>query len=89
MSFKPSLFTKETHQQSAFHLEGKHAIARMREVPSAGGKEAVYKLNKLQCVECHADPHGAEFSAAPYENRCDACHTQETFKPTTFGPKRH
>jgi hypothetical protein len=89
VSFKPSLFTQEMHQQSRFRLEGKHASLECAKCHQPAGKDAVYELNRLKCVECHADPHGAEFATAPYENRCDACHTQDSFKPTTFGPKRH
>ncbi len=89
ISFKPSLFTREMHQKSAFRLEGKHVTLECSKCHQPAGKDAEYKLNKSTCVQCHADPHGEEFAAAPHANRCEDCHTQDTFHPTTFGPARH
>ena len=89
VTFKPALFTKETHQQSAFPLEAKHASLDCAKCHMPEGKDAVYKLNKLTCVECHPDVHAGEFAAAPYSNRCEDCHTQQIFRPTTFTPARH
>ncbi len=89
VSFKPSLFTRETHQQSAFKLEGKHFKLGCDQCHQPAGKEAAYKLRKSLCVDCHADPHGGEFRSAPYDNRCELCHTQEAFRPSTFNLSRH
>jgi hypothetical protein len=87
--FKPALYTRETHQQSAFKLEGKHFKLECEKCHQPAGKEAAYKIRKLICVDCHADPHGGEFQAAPYNNRCEQCHTQESFRPATFDLSRH
>jgi hypothetical protein len=87
--FKPSLFTRETHQQSPFRLEGKHLKLECEACHQPSGKDAAYKIRKLICADCHADPHGGEFRAAPYENRCELCHTQESFRPATFDLSRH
>jgi len=89
VSFRPSLFTKEMHQRSAFPLDAKHASADCAKCHLPEGKDAIYKLNKSKCVDCHADPHAGEFAAAPYLNRCEECHSQQTFRPTTFSPARH
>jgi hypothetical protein len=88
ISFKPSLFTKEMHQ-AAFRLEGKHAALECEKCHEPAGKEAVYEVHKLTCVACHADPHGGEFAGGPYTNKCEECHTQDKFGPTTFIPARH
>jgi hypothetical protein len=88
-NFKPALYTREMHQQSAFKLEGKHAKLECDLCHQPAGKEAIYKTRKLLCADCHADPHGGEFRTAPYENRCELCHTQESFRPSTFDLSRH
>jgi hypothetical protein len=88
-SFKPSLFTRETHQKSVFPLQGKHAPLDCAKCHLPTGKDAHYKLGTLTCVECHKDPHAGQFGSAPNLNRCEACHTQNTFKPSTFSLARH
>jgi hypothetical protein len=87
--FKPTHFDRETHRQSAFPLEGKHAALHCAECHQPEGKDAVYISRKLVCSACHADRHGAEFAAAPHSNQCNQCHTPEGFKPTTFSVARH
>lgn len=88
-SFKPTLFTRDTHQTSAFKLEGKHASLECAKCHQPEGKSAVYMTKKLLCNECHADPHGGEFAKTPYANKCDSCHTQNSFQPSTFSLQRH
>lgn len=87
--YKPALFDRQAHQQSAFRLEGKHASLECAKCHLPPGRDAVYKIGKLLCAECHSDPHGGEFAAAPMNNRCDQCHSQETFRPATFDTARH
>ncbi len=87
--FKPSLFTREEHQRSAFPLQGKHSAIECVQCHKPEGKEAHYKLGTSTCVGCHTDPHAGQFQAAPHENRCEICHTQDTFRPSTFTLVRH
>ncbi|MEQ1946404.1 MAG: hypothetical protein ABL995_04405 [Bryobacteraceae bacterium] len=87
--FQPATFTKDTHQKSRFPLEGKHAPLECKTCHQPEGKNSVYVLNKQVCADCHANPHGDEFKGAPYNNRCDQCHTQDRFRPTTFNAQRH
>jgi len=88
-AFKPTLFTREMHQKSAFKLEGKHASLECAKCHQPDGKSAVYITGKLLCNECHADPHGGEFAGLPYTNKCDLCHTQTSFQPSTYSSVRH
>lgn len=88
-SFKPTLFDRVAHQKTAFRLEAKHASLACGKCHQPEGKSAVYVTRMLLCSECHADPHRAEFAAAPANNKCDLCHTQEGFKPATFDLARH
>ena len=87
--WKKALFDKETHKKSAFPLEGKHADVECLDCHQPKGKDAVYMTRKLICSACHTDRHGAEFASAPNENKCDVCHTQTGFQPTTFSVMRH
>ena len=89
VAFKPALFTRETHQQSAFKLEGKHFKLECEECHQPAGKDAAYMTHKLTCVACHPDAHGGEFQSGAFENRCEMCHTQESFLPSTFSLARH
>ena len=88
-SFKPSLFTKESHQRGAFPLHGKHAAIDCVQCHKPAGREAHYRFAATTCVTCHADPHAGQFSAAPWTNRCEECHTEEAFRPSTFTLVRH
>ncbi|MBZ5602518.1 MAG: hypothetical protein LAO79_09445 [Acidobacteriia bacterium] len=87
--FKPALFTRDSHQLAAFHLDGKHReVACEKCHPDAGG-HTQFKTAKLRCAECHTDPHDRQFAAAPYSNQCEKCHTTDGFKQTTFTIARH
>ncbi|HXB67609.1 MAG TPA: hypothetical protein VNY05_05165 [Candidatus Acidoferrales bacterium] len=87
--FKPAKFDRETHRQTAFPIEGKHAALRCAECHQPEGRGAVYISRKLVCSACHADRHGGEFAAAPHANQCDQCHTSAGFQATTFTVARH
>lgn len=87
--FKPSKYDRAAHQQGAFKLEGKHASLDCGKCHQPSGRGAVYVTRLLICSQCHSDPHAGEFAAAPLNNRCDACHTQESFRPATFTVASH
>jgi predicted CxxxxCH...CXXCH cytochrome family protein len=89
MNFKPSLFDREAHMRSAFSLVGKHSSLRCAQCHQPEGREARYKTDKLICTACHAEPHGGEFAAEPYGDKCDLCHTPAGFEATTFSVERH
>jgi hypothetical protein len=40
-------------------------------------------------MDCHRDPHGGQFANAPFGNRCEECHTVDSFQPSTFSLSRH
>ncbi len=87
--FKPSLFDRTAHRQSAFNPEGKHAALPCAKCHQPEGPGAVYVTRKLVCSACHADQHNAQFARGAEANRCDLCHTQDGFKPATFSVERH
>jgi len=88
-SFTPSLFSRDDHMQTDFPLEGKHATLPCVKCHQAGGSKARYKIGKTGCDRCHPDPHGGEFASAPYNNKCNLCHTPAGFEFTTFTRERH
>ncbi|MBZ5636707.1 MAG: hypothetical protein LAO55_26575 [Acidobacteriia bacterium] len=88
-SFKPSLYTREQHQESRFPLEGKHATMECAQCHKPAGRDAKYKLETTTCAQCHTDVHTGQFAGAAYANRCEACHTQVTFAPSTYSLARH
>ncbi len=90
-SYKPPLFDRTAHMR-VFPLEGKHSTLECVKCHQPAGRDARYKTGKLLCPACHterADPHGGEFAAEPHSNKCDQCHTQAGFTPTTFTVERH
>ncbi len=87
--FQPSLFSLEQHQQSRFLLEGKHASLECAQCHKPAGPDARYALGTTTCQSCHEDPHAGEFSAEPYNNRCETCHTQAAFHPSKFTLSEH
>jgi len=87
--FKPTKFDRAAHAQSGFKLEGKHASLECAKCHQPAGRGAVYVSGLLTCAQCHNDPHAGEFLAAPWSNRCDACHTQESFRSPTFNVATH
>jgi len=53
------------------------------------GRDAKYKLETTTCNGCHMDVHAGQFNGAAYANRCESCHTQITFAPSTYSAPRH
>lgn len=87
--FKPSLFTRDEHQKSRFPLEGKHAAVDCTSCHKPAGPDTKWVLDTQPCQGCHSDPHQGAFASEPYSNRCEACHTQSQFHPSTFSLSRH
>jgi hypothetical protein len=87
--YKPSTFTVSRHQQSRYRLIGRHAAVECSGCHKPPGKDANYHPAYTRCMDCHKDAHGAQFVSAPYENRCETCHTEAGFRPSTFSLIQH
>jgi hypothetical protein len=87
--FKPSTYTLELHQTSAFPLKDKHAPLACEKCHFAAGQDTQYRLGTLTCIGCHADPHAGEFAYEKYNNDCEACHSQQAFLPSSFAVAKH
>jgi len=80
--YKPSTFTISRHQTSRYKLVGKHEIVECVKCHFPAGKDADYRPAYAACRDCHKDAHGGQFTKS-YEDRCDTCHTEAGFKPST------
>lgn len=87
--WKPSLFTVKLHDASAYPLKGKHAQVDCAKCHIPAGKDTVYKVKFESCTDCHKDPHNNQFAAAPWNNRCEPCHTVSDFHRATFTVAKH
>jgi hypothetical protein len=81
------------HDKTRFPLRGGHIGVPCQQCHGpAGGKPAVFKgLPFAACTDCHADVHAGQLAAAKAGKgaTCDACHTVESFTPTTFTVDQH
>ncbi len=87
--WKPSLFGVKQHDTSKYPLKGKHASIDCAKCHIPAGKDTVYNVKFELCSDCHKDVHDSQFAAAPYNNRCESCHTVQDFHRTTFTIAKH
>jgi hypothetical protein len=87
--WKPWLFGVTEHATSKYPLEGKHAAVACEKCHTPAGKDTLYKVKFGACTDCHADAHDKQFAAAPYQNRCEECHTVKDFHRSTFSVAKH
>ncbi len=72
--WKPTLFK---HNQSAFQLTGKHALAACTDCH----KDPLFKGTPVTCNACHQKDDKHQGDLGP---KCETCHTTGGWKPTTF-----
>ncbi|HXC32450.1 MAG TPA: cytochrome c3 family protein [Verrucomicrobiae bacterium] len=87
--WKPSLFGVKEHATSKYPLEGKHVAVACEKCHTPAGKDTLYKVKFAACTDCHEDAHDKQFAAAPYQNRCEECHTVKDFHRSTFTIAKH
>ncbi len=87
--WKPSLFGVEQHNASQYPLKGQHIQVACGNCHIPAAKDTNYKLPFAQCSACHKDPHDNQFAAAPYDNRCEPCHTVQDWHRTTYTIAKH
>ena len=88
-SWKPSTFGVKEHATSKYPLQGKHISVECARCHTPAGKDTQYKIKFANCSDCHKDVHDNQFSAAPYDNRCEACHTVVDFHRTLYTITKH
>jgi hypothetical protein len=82
--WKPSTFTVADHRTSDYPLEGAHAKVECAKCHIPEGVATQYRIKFGSCTDCHKDEHAGQFAAPPLSNRCESCHTVNTFAPSTF-----
>jgi hypothetical protein len=87
--FTPSTFTVAQHSLTAFPLRARHVSVACAKCHTGTGPQMRFKLAFARCADCHKDPHAGQFAAAPHSNRCEGCHSEDRFTPSTFTPARH
>jgi hypothetical protein len=87
--WKPSLFGVKEHATSKYPLEGMHANVECAKCHIPAGKDTVYKVKFAACRDCHKDAHDGQFSAKPYENQCEQCHTVVDFHRSIYSIAKH
>lgn len=87
--FKPAKFFLVEHNLTGFPLRGRHAIVACDKCHKPAGKATLYKIKFGRCADCHEDAHQKQFAGAPHFNRCDECHTELGYRPSTFTLARH
>jgi hypothetical protein len=87
--FKPSTFGIVQHNRTKFVLRARHAETKCDKchVPDKAG--TIYRINEFSCSSCHRDVHESQFEGKPYLNRCESCHGEDRFKPSTFTLVKH
>ena len=87
--WKPTLFGVKEHDTSAYPLRGKHATVECSKCHIPAGRDTIYKVQFGACTDCHKDAHDNQFAAAPYNNKCELCHTVVDFPRVTFTIAKH
>ncbi len=88
--FTPTTFDVARHSATRFPLEEHHRIVRCADCHKANGAKAVvYRMRDISCIACHRDIHLGQFSDERYNNHCEKCHNQSTFKPSLFSAPLH
>lgn len=72
---------KFDHAATRFALTGRHAEIRC----DACHKTTAYKETPRACVACHrGDDQGAKGHQGRFGEKCESCHTDKAWKPSTF-----
>lgn len=75
------------HSKTRFPLRGRH-----RSVECAACHAGVSKVARRafeRCQDCHVDVHRTQFASSPSKGRCESCHNEGGFVPSTFTVADH
>ncbi|HEX9654053.1 MAG TPA: cytochrome C [bacterium] len=84
---------KFDHNQTRFSLFGKHlttACTQCHKTVDIGTKRerVLYKPLSTNCVDCHRDIHFGQFAKNDGINKCERCHTPESWRRLIFNHDR-
>jgi len=75
------------HRKTPFPLRGGHATTPCKSCHE--GEDTKVALRYDRCSDCHEDAHPDGFRSKRYVGRCESCHTERGFKPSTYGLTEH
>jgi hypothetical protein len=87
--WSPTTFTVADHAKTGFPLVAPHANVTCAGCHTPAGAATRYKISFARCVDCHKDEHHGQFAADPWRNRCEQCHTGNTFKTSNYTIAKH
>jgi hypothetical protein len=87
--WKPALFGVKQHATSAYPLAGAHATVECAKCHIPAGVATIYKVKFGQCADCHTDAHDGQFANAPFQDRCETCHSITDFHRSKFTIAMH
>lgn len=82
--WSPSTFSIAAHRKTGFPLTSPHDRVQCAQCHIPAGPRTLFRVKFSLCIDCHKDPHGGQFAAAPWNNHCEACHKGLTFKANTM-----
>ncbi len=88
-TFEPNTFGIEQHAKTSFALTGAHEQTDCAKCHTPIDDVKQFAGISTTCLDCHEDPHAAQFNDGPTAGRCDACHDTEKFQPTGFDQAMH
>jgi hypothetical protein len=75
------------HAKTAYPLEGRHRALACEKCHRERAYEVRIKFD--MCTDCHKDVHERQFAGAPYNGRCESCHSVERFLPVRYDIAEH
>ncbi len=85
----PSTFTVADHARTGFPLVAPHAKVKCDDCHKPAGVKTLFKMPYAHCIDCHEDEHHGQFAGAPWQNKCEQCHTGLTWKTSNYTLAKH
>jgi hypothetical protein len=87
--WSPSTFSVAEHATTGFPLIVPHDKVACASCHVPAGKDTRFKIKFALCIDCHRDEHAGQFAGAPWNNKCEKCHSGATFKTTSYTLPMH
>jgi len=75
------------HQKTRYPLKGRHRTAPCTSCHRERTRSAPLRFER--CVDCHRDIHRDGFRSERFVGRCELCHGEDRFLPSTYGIREH
>lgn len=75
------------HAKTRFVLRGRHSKLSCKSCHRTDNRRTTLEFE--HCTSCHRDVHLDGFRSEKYTGRCEQCHGEDSFIPSTFGLEAH